>query len=1423
MHIFQTPAPDSAFVRCCGDVFSFRIRPEGRAHGKAYLRTNLNRARLQNREIVARREMDIELSPGFWRDLPMVADGSGGFSLDIALRDAGSFEAKAFFKDADGHIYWPPGGNIHIKVQPSLCASANTIYSIFVRQFQSKPLRITAEEREYIEHFQQAGYTVIPPSGTFRNIIGELDFIIKELRFRWLLFLPVNPVPVEYGKMGTYGSPYASQDYFTVDSSLAVFDQSTTPMEQFYELIEETHARGAKVMLDIPANHTGWASRLHMLKPEFFTRSAACGLFHSPGAWGIVWQDLVELDYGKIELWDYMAEVFLFWCRKGVDGFRLDAGYMLPVAFWTYLTARVRLDFPETVFLLEGLGGPLETMDDILSSAGVTWAYSELFQVYTKEHLRSYFEAYKHRSTSRGELISFSETHDNDRLAARSHRYARYRTALCAMLSFSGGFGLSNGAEWYAEEKIRVHESNDLNIGVIPNMCGLVRRINTLLSIHPCFYNGSDISAVDGVPQVLVETGNEEGAGGLLFFRKNGDRVLLIAINTGDQPILFTNFPAFLNRRLQRCYDLLDGNSRHPYFLESGLKLVGQEVLCLGTLQELEQLEKQMRDENFEHSSVIKQICQGWAASLCGTRTKCDLVNKLSMGLQRNPEETLRGFIKEKGLFYSHIELPAVRRVIPVPFGQRLFLTASCGFRAAVSCNGSVLCSAQAVPDGNGRFFALLFLPRKSFPSHCHLQQICFEEDGIRRYETPLLLLPSAEKAVCRLSCNKRECYELRPQAILTNSRGSYAQVRAEWGQILSKYDAFLAVNSDPQCPSDRQIVVSGFLGWVQHNGYSKSLDLSCLQMFSGSAGNRAGWRFTFPVGRRGFVHVDIALSMHEHEDKMYMDFRRTDEFRHERDRGNKLFSEPVRLILRPLVEDRINHNVLKAFSLPESVLEQKVRTYDKGFVLEGEPEAGLFIDKGYYKQKGEWFYNQTLPVEQERGLNSVTDRFSPGYFLLELDDASVCSLFIGADYSGFPVGAAIETTRIPDFTFLSGMHPHEAMLSALRRFWVRRGRHFSVMAGYPWFLDWGRDSLIALRGFLAAGFFTEAREILLGFAELEKDGTLPNVMIAGDDTNRETSDAPLWFIKAVDDYCRMSGDSRILERPLSSGERLLKDVLLSIVDNYMKGAPNGVAMDGRSGLIFSPSHYTWMDTNHPAGTPRKGYPVEIQALWYAALRFVFAITRDVRWEALAQRVSISFEKLFCLNGHGLVDCLHADDGQSAFEAEPDDAVRSNQLFAVTLGLIQDRLRAARVVDACSELLCPGALRSLADRPVKYSLPIHGAEGELLNDPLYPYKGLYSGDEDTKRKPAYHNGTAWMWTFPAYCEALVIAYGVGAAESALSLLYSGFADFKGGALGNVAEVCDGDAPHANKGCFAQAWSVSEIIRVEKFIRTFIEE
>jgi len=577
-------------------------------------------------------------------------------------------------------------------------------------------------------------------------------------------------------------------------------------------------------------------------------------------------------------------------------------------------------------------------------------------------------------------------------------------------------------------------------------------------------------------------------------------------------------------------------------------------------------------------------------------------------------------------------------------------------------------------------------------------------------------------------------------------------------------------------------------------------------------------WKFRLPVGSGLYVNISVALSIVENSNAVRMFiYRETVEDKPHSVRD----SVPVKIVIRPDVEDRNFHFETKAFAGPEKEWPKAVSSDVRTMLFKPSPERELLlrISRGSFSISTEWTYSVFQKKEADRGLDPHCDLFSPGFFQFEFCSGE-CVELLGQVITSLENKKVDFLRRIPDEITGRTRQPslEDLMLSAMRQFIVRREPFKTVIAGYPWFLDWGRDTLICARGLIAAGMTNQVRDILLQFASFENKGTLPNMIQGGNASNIDTSDAPLWFIIACRDLCESEGGKDFLDVPAKDGRSVL-DVIISILNGYLSGTSNGIKADKETLLIYSPSHFTWMDTNYPAGTPREGYPVEIQALWYASLSFVYSVTADAKWQEYAVRVSGNFKKYFWLEGKGfLSDCLHSSGKVSASIAVPDDHLRPNQLFAVTMGLVNDAQTASSILDAAYSLLVPGAIRTLGTSPVNYPLPIEDKNGKLLNNPFKPYCGVYEGDEDSRRKPAYHNGTAWTWPFPSFCEAYYMIYGGEGLKTAKSILSSSILLMNSGSVGQLPEILDGDYPHAQRGCDAQAWGITELYRVWKFLK-----
>ncbi|HYG33323.1 MAG TPA: amylo-alpha-1,6-glucosidase, partial [Clostridia bacterium] len=524
----MTPAPGDRWQRFIGDRVHFVLRDrEGRRPVKGWqarLRTNLGRADLLRREILQAHTRGLPLAGASWRDVPMVEDGEG-WTLDLPLTEVGYFKAKAYLVDPRGWQHWPGGPDVGISVHPDRYRTANILYCAFPRMFgATKSARSTRDQdlSRALMPLDDAGYTVIPPSGKLRDLTQQLPHIVEKLGCRILHLLPVSSTPTTYARFGRFGSPYAVQDLTAIDPALVVFDRRTTGIDQFRELTFAAHLHGARVFLDIVINHTGWGSVLQENHPEWFLRNPD-GTFASPGAWGTTWEDLVELKHLNVALWDELADIFLTWCRRGVDGFRCDAGYKVPVAAWQYIIARVQQDYPETVFLLEGLGGAWEATEALLTDGGMQWAYSELFQNYSGLHVAGYLDHALHQSHRVGSLVHYSETHDNERLAARGRAWSLLRNRLCALTSISGGFGFTCGVEWLATEKIRVHGSSGLAWDNPDNLLPELARLDQLLAHHPCFFEGAVLTRLSPADSPVYA---------LLRQAEEGKDEVLVVVNT---------------------------------------------------------------------------------------------------------------------------------------------------------------------------------------------------------------------------------------------------------------------------------------------------------------------------------------------------------------------------------------------------------------------------------------------------------------------------------------------------------------------------------------------------------------------------------------------------------------------------------------------------------------------------------------------------------------------------------------------------------------------------------------------------------------------------------------------------------------------------------------------------------------------------
>ena len=1298
----QIPAPESYLLKWRGDTLKVTLQLGEPRKGHAALRTNLGGASVRRREIIAETEKGLTPLARAWTDIPLQETAPGVYSAEIPLDEVGVFSGKACFFPEDSSVpEWPEGRNFHVKVESAETRKNNSIYCIFPRQF-----------------------------GSFREVVRRLPVIMDRMGFRIIQTLPPFPVPTTYAVMGEYGCPFAATDFLSVDPAMAEFDERATPLDQLRELIGAVHARSGLFFIDLPANHTGWASTLQTHHPDWF-RHEDDGRFHSPGAWGVKWADLVELDYSNAELRAYMASVFLFWCRLGVDGFRCDAGYMIPAETWEYIVACVREEYPDTVFMLEGLGGKLEVTDRLLAESNLDWAYSEIFQTYDRGQFEWYLPSAIARAEKFGTLVHFAETHDNDRLAKGGETYARLRVQLAALLSWQGAWGIANGVEWYCREKIDVHGKNDLNWGAERNMVDFIARLNAILDSNPSFTGNSHLEVVtrgDGNTLAVLRCGDEER--GIL------PALVLANLDCANGCAIDWNRDRF---SFAATVDILTGEKIDS----SGMMtLAPGEVRCLQPTE---------------------------AAGI-------DSAERSILSVRDGIDLALENAVREAGEIRWHWRFPRdVRRDVVVPEGQWVEVSAPMQFRLRLV--DPVSGKTVRVYRSSDRRVVFDAPHYHGDGTHCRVLELhmsVYDGGMASRAKSRFLVPPPARKARIKTELSGEEVRE-HPEwrTILSSSSGAAAQIRVGWGEIRSQYDAFLSANPCATCPSDRLNLWTRTRIWLQREGYMRELDRKCVTGFTADPSGRvARWEFAVPCGMGKETAFELKVALADDGSATTLSVRRVE--MKDRDVGDQ-----VRLVFRPDLEWRSFHANTKAYrDDTERLFANASRPLADGSGVEFAPYEGRLVltTAGCcYHHEPQWAYNVPHDEELSRGQDGAGDVFSPGWISADLKVGGECSLTARYFSPGSAENAGGEVVATEAHKLKRELSFGESLRKAMELYIVRRDDLKTVIAGYPWFLDWGRDTFIFMRGMIAAGMYEDALRILKAFAAFEENGTLPNIINGKTAGNRDTADAQLWFVRCVQELAE-------LKRIPKDSLPLLVSTSSSIVDNYFKGTPNGIRVDEQSGLVWTPSHFTWMDTNYPACTPRVGYPVEIQALWISALKFVGR-------NADAKKARDSVMKLFKSPNGGYADCLDAPNGESAAEAKPDFAVRPNQLFLITLDVLKDE----SVVEATEELLVPGGIRSLSPSDSRYC-------------------GVYQGDEDTSRKPAYHNGTVWAWPFPLYAEALC-RLKLCSKEVALSLLAGAVDSIGSGTLGHMSEIADGDAPHAQKGCSAQAWSDSELLRV----------
>ncbi|MBC7785225.1 MAG: glycogen debranching enzyme family protein [Burkholderiales bacterium] len=491
-----------------------------------------------------------------------------------------------------------------------------------------------------------------------------------------------------------------------------------------------------------------------------------------------------------------------------------------------------------------------------------------------------------------------------------------------------------------------------------------------------------------------------------------------------------------------------------------------------------------------------------------------------------------------------------------------------------------------------------------------------------------------------------------------------------------------------------------------------------------------------------------------------------------------------VEFRLQPFVGLRDFHSLLRADASMET------RPLPSGCVVRRYGnELFMRCDGTRFVAQGDWWYNFNYAIETERGQDDTEDLFVPGHFAISVTEPTAVVFWAGlepVDRFDWDTECAKRQQNTPGQSAPS--RTQQRLIASADDFVVGRpsaddpnGK--TILAGYPWFSDWGRDTMIALPGLLlSTGRFDEAGRVLCSFAKFVSEGMIPNVF---DDYSNQphynTVDASLWFVHAVFEYLKRSRDNETFES-------ILRPACAEIIDGYRRGTRFGIKMDANDALISQgdpSSQLTWMDakTNGVVFTPRHGKAVEINALWYHDLVLMGE-------DELAKQAADSFRRTFWISPHrGLADVVN--------ETGRDEACRPNQIFAVSLtnSPLSDEQQKAVVEVVRRDLLTPYGLRTLSAGHPKYSTRYTGSQFE--------------------RDAAYHNGTIWPWPIGAFLEAFlrVNRRSRASVEQARRWLQPLIDALEDGCIGSIAEIYEAQPPHRSLGACAQAWSVSEVLRL----------
>ncbi|KAA5614209.1 glycogen debranching protein [Rhodovastum atsumiense] len=626
---------------------------------------------------------------------------------------------------------------------------------------------------------------------------------------------------------------------------------------------------------------------------------------------------------------------------------------------------------------------------------------------------------------------------------------------------------------------------------------------------------------------------------------------------------------------------------------------------------------------------------------------------------------------------------------------------------------------------------------------------------------------------------------DLQAEWLETDGHGGYASGTVS-GERTRRYHALLLTATTP--PTGRVVLVNGIEAWLE--GPHGRIPLSTqryLPDIRHPEGDRGIVSFSAtPWPRWQFAsRVTQEILAGRQGEGTVLRWCRTDA------------AAPTRLLVRPLLSGRDYHALHRHNDVFDATA--RVAGGNVGWRPYRDLPGIALLSNGQYEHDPQWFYNFLYHTEAARGLDCVEDLLSPGMISFDLSHAdAVMVLRTGEDLSA-PANAVAAALLAAEHDRRSAV---PTVWLAADAYLTARDGGLSLIAGYPWFTDWGRDTFIAMRGLmLGTGRLAEAKQILLTWAGLVNQGMLPNRFPdAGTAPEYNAVDASLWFIIAMHDL--LDSAAAAGEEPASATQACLIGAAEAILDGYARGTRYGIGVD-QDGLLRAGEpgqQLTWMDARFGdwVVTPRIGKPVEVEALWINALRIAGAWSP--RWQEMEARARTSFAARFPDPATGgLVDVVDVDH----VPGHCDRSLRPNQILAVG-GLpfpLLTGTAARRVVDLVeARLLTPLGLRTLS--------PDHPA-----------YAPRYQGDLRA-RDAAYHQGTAWPWLMGPFVEAWLRVRGdtpEARQEARTRFLAPLRAHLDTAGLGHVSELADAEAPHAPGGCPFQAWSLGEVIRIERML------